>query len=171
MLLALAWITVSSTAVLGHDPRHRQFDLVAFDPPPPAPDFTLSTLSATVARLSDFRGRHVLLNFWATWCPPCIEEMPALQALYERLGPDDFVVVAVSSDAEGEAVVGPFADRLGLTFPILLDRDAAVSAAYGAKSLPASFLLDPQGRVVAAARGERDWASRRAFSYFDELIE
>ena len=86
----------------------------------------------------------------------------------QRLG--GFVVVAISSDVEGRSIVQPFIESLGVTFPVLLDPDGQVSAAYGAKSLPVSFLLDRDVRVVAAAQGAREWFSEAALSTLDEMI-
>ena len=153
-----------------HDPPQHGFQMVAFTPPMPAPAFELSRLSGGTAGLGDFRGSYVLLNFWATWCPPCVREMPSMDALYTRLMDQGLVVVAVSSDQEGAAIVQDFVDRLGVSFPILLDSDGAVSASYGARNLPTSLLLDRQGRVIAAAQGARDWGSDEAVSYVEELL-
>lgn len=153
-----------------HDPALHGFKLVTFEPSFPAPDFQLVDLNGEAARLNRYREQYVLLNFWATWCPPCLAEMPALEQLYQRYRERGFVVVAVSSDVEGHSIVQPFVDELGVTFPVLLDPDGKVSAAYGAKSLPVSFLLDRDGRVVAAAEGAREWYSEAAIETLDEII-
>ena len=168
-----AWIlTLLLAAGAGHalEPSRHGFDMVPFEPPFPAPAFDARTLAGETATLERFRGRHVLLNFWATWCPPCLEEMPSMEALYRDFRDRGLVVVAISSDREGAAVVRPFIDRLGVSFPILLDPQRTVASRYGAGSLPMTFLLDPRGRVLAAARGERDWNSPQARSVIDELL-
>jgi peroxiredoxin len=134
------------------------------EPPPdpiragqPAPPFALPRLEPPgQLSLADLRGRVVLLNFWATWCGPCEEEMPAMQRLYERFAGPDFELVAVSVDTEGD-VVKAFRERLGLTFPILHDPDRKVSHAYQSHRYPESYLIDRDGRIVARYIGPRDW--------------
>ena len=154
----------------GHDPSRHGFKLVTFARPFTPPDFSLMDLSGKRAGLAEFRGQYVLLNFWATWCPPCLEEMPSLDVLYQRYRHRGFAVLAVSSDQEGARVVQGFIEKLGVSFPSLLDPDGRVSSAYGAKNLPLSFLLDRQGNVIAAAQGARDWASPEALSTLEEII-
>ena len=160
-----------SAASLAHDPVEHGIQMTVFDPLPPAPAFSLERLEGGTATLADFRGEYVLLNFWATWCPPCLKEMPTMQALHDTYRDRGFSVVAVSSDSEGAALVKGFVDRLGVDFPILLDVDGSVSASYGARNLPMSLLLTPDGEVLAAALGERDWGSEAAMSYVGELVE
>ncbi len=153
-----------------HDPALHGFKLTTFDPPFPAPEFTLNTLDSGQVTLSDYKGQFVLLNFWATWCPPCLEEMPSMDEIHQRYQDKGFTVVAVSSDEEGQSIVQPFIDKLGTTFPILLDTEKSVSGTYGAINLPLSFLLNRQGEVIAGAEGAREWASEEAISVLDELI-
>jgi thiol-disulfide isomerase/thioredoxin len=100
-----------------------------------APDFTLETLSGEAISLSDLRGQAVLINFWATWCPPCRQEMPAIQRVYERYRDQGFTEVA------------EFVEELGLTFPILLDREGEVFERYRVRGLPTSFFMDRAGVV------------------------
>ena len=93
-----------------------------------------------------------------------------MEAAYQKFQDRGFTVVAISSDEEGEEAINPFIEKLGVTFPILLDPDKAVSSVYGALNLPLSFILDPDGMVIAGSVGERDWASEEALSVLDELI-
>jgi peroxiredoxin len=113
-----------------------------------APDFRLASPNGTPITLSDLRGKVVLLNFWATWCPPCTGEMPELEALYRRYGnAKDFVVVGVDLQEEPEAVAA-FARRNNLTFPLLVDVDGRTSQEeYRVRALPASVIIDRKGRV------------------------
>lgn len=165
-IAALSW-TANAWA---HDPALHGFKLTAFDPPFPAPEFKLPTLPGNETSLADYKGKYVLLNFWATWCPPCLEEMPSMESVYQRYKDQDFAVVAISSDEGGKADITPFIEKLGVTFPILIDADKAVSTTYGAINLPLSFLLNRDGHVIAGSEGARDWASKEAISVLDELL-
>jgi thiol-disulfide isomerase/thioredoxin len=98
----------------------------------------------------------VLLNFWASWCPPCIEEMPAMQALYEDLGGEGFEIVAVNLQEDPETVRS-FMDEHGFDFPVLLDRDGSVAREYGVRGIPTSYVVDPRGRLVAMYVGPYEW--------------
>ncbi len=169
LLSAFFFITLSTT-VSAHDPSKHGFSLTLFDPPFPAPAFDLSTFPEGQASLEDYKGQYVLLNFWATWCPPCLEEMPSMESAFQRFKDRGFTVVAISSDEEGETAIKPFIDKLGVTFPILMDPDKAISSVYGASNLPVTFVLDRDGQVIAGSIGGRDWASEEALSVLDELI-
>ena len=124
----------------------------------PAPDFFLRTLNGRSVRLSDYRGKTVVLNFWASWCPPCRREMPDFQTLWEERGPsgpDDLVILAVNLLPEDTiAAAEGFVDEFGLTFPILLDTSRGeVSQRYGVQALPATFFIDRDGIVRTTALG------------------
>jgi thiol-disulfide isomerase/thioredoxin len=113
-----------------------------------APDFELETLDHTVYKLSDLRGKPVLINFWASWCPPCRSEMPAIQNVYDEYRDQGFEVLAINSthqDNLGDAIT--FAQIRQLTFPILLDRDGAVGNLYEIRSLPTSYFIDKKGII------------------------
>lgn len=113
-----------------------------------APDFTLDVLDGEKLTLSDLRGKVVLVNLWASWCPPCRAEMPALDAMYRKYRDAGFVVVAVNTtyqDAEADARA--FVQRLGLTFPIVLDRDGATSQRYRLQALPTSYFVGRDGLI------------------------
>jgi len=113
-----------------------------------APEFSLMSLDGTPLRLSDLRGKVVLLNFWATWCPPCISEMPDLNALYRQYGNEKNFVVAGVNLREPPAEVASFARQRGITFPLLLDRDGDVTGRdYRIRTLPASVIIDREGRI------------------------
>lgn len=127
-----------------------------------APDFQLYDLAGNAVTLSEYRGSIVLLNFWATWCGPCRVEMPAMEALYRTFDRKDFEILAVSTDQQGTAVTRPFRNQLNLTFPILHDTEYRVGLAYGARSLPMTFLIDRRGVIVHRIFGARDWESPEA---------
>ena len=121
-----------------------------------APDFTLEDMDGESYKLHDYRGKVVLVNFWATWCPPCRKEMPALEALYKKLGGDSFAVLAVNQWEDPDHVFA-YTGELNVfpTFPILFDPESKISADYGVKGLPTSFLIDKKGRLAYRAIGGR----------------
>jgi peroxiredoxin len=122
-----------------------------------APAFTLAKVGGDrPASLADFRGKAVLLNFWATWCKPCEEELPSMERLYRSLAGEPFELLAISVDEEA-APVEEFRARYGLTFPILLDASQEVARAYQTFRFPETFLIDGEGRVVQRYIGPRTW--------------
>ena len=112
----------------------------------PAPEIVLKDLQGRDVKLSDLRGKIVLVNFWATWCKPCKEEMPAMQASYDKLRDKGFVVLAVN-ELEDTARVAEHIRTHGHTFEVVMDHNNQVANSYGVVGLPASFLIDPQGIV------------------------
>jgi peroxiredoxin len=123
-------------------------DDTPFDVGDPAPDFTLQNLEGEPVSLSDYRGQGVMINFWATNCPPCREEMPAIERQYQQFKDQGIQILAVNI-AESNLVASRFADRYGLSFPILLDKDRSVTQRYGVIPIPTSFFIDKNGIVVA----------------------
>jgi peroxiredoxin len=136
-----------------------------------APDFAVPDLAGQAVRLSAFRGRVVLVNLWTTWCPPCREEMPSMERLYQRLRDRGFVLLAVSQDEGGAAVVEPFVRQLGLTFPILVDPEQQVGGRFHVWGYPESFLIDREGRIVERIIGPRDWASPEQVAAVERLLD
>jgi thiol-disulfide isomerase/thioredoxin len=126
----------------------------AYPEPVPAPTVALTDLEGRARALGDFRGQVVFLNFWATWCGPCRQEMPALEALYRAYRDRGFVVLGVNFKATTREVRA-FWDDFRLSFPALLDTDAKVSEAFRVRGLPVSFMLDRQGRILWKAIGAR----------------
>jgi len=124
-----------------------------------APEFTLERLSGGApVTLSDLRGKAVLVNFWATWCKPCEDEMPAMERLYRALQAEGFELLAISVDQDRDAV-SRYRERLGLSFPILLDPDQRVARAYLTFRFPESILIDPDGVVLDRYIGAKEWDS------------
>lgn len=136
-----------------------------------APVFRLRDLAGNVVDLSQFRGKVVLLNFWATWCGPCRVEMPSMEQLYRTLPRREFEILAVSTDPQGVAVTRPFQQEIGLTFPILHDPDMRIGLTYGARSLPMSVMIDRQGVVRQKIFGARDWDSPEARELIHRLTK
>lgn len=128
-----------------------------------APNFSLPSKGGMV-RLEDYRGKVVLLNFWASWCPPCVAEMPSLDHLNQRMQGKDFQILAVSEDEEGWAPIDRFLKRLPLTITILLDPRGDAAALYGTNELPETYLIDKRGVVVKKYRGPRNWMDEEIVS-------
>jgi len=135
-----------------------------------APDFVGTDLHGQRVRLSALRGKVVLLNLWATWCPPCRDEMPSLERLYTRLRGRDFEVLAVSEDEDGQRVVEPMVREMKLSFPVLIDPDRQVGERYGVWGYPESFVIDRNGYVVERVIGPREWDSATQVSAFEVLL-
>jgi cytochrome c biogenesis protein CcmG/thiol:disulfide interchange protein DsbE len=136
-----------------------------------APDFAVPGLGGSPIRLGDFKGQVILLNFWATWCPPCREEMPSMERLYRRFKSRGFTILALSIDRRGEQDVGPFVKSFALTFPIGLDPGMTVAGEYRMAGLPTSILIDRHGAIAAVAAGARDWDSPAAHQVIEQLLE
>jgi thiol-disulfide isomerase/thioredoxin len=136
---------------------------------PPAPDFALRTLEGKRLSLLDLNGKIVLLNFWATWCPPCKLEMPSMEALHRRLGDEGLVILAINLREEANEVKAFFREHQ-VSFTALLDQDGDTFARYEAWSLPTTFLVDKNGRLLGKAVGYRDWESDQAIQIFRKLL-
>ncbi len=135
-----------------------------------APDFAAPDLSGQAVRLSAHRGRVVLVNVWATWCPPCREEMPSMEVLHQRLKDRGFVLLAVSEDEGGPDAVKSFVEQTKVSFPVLLDPDGDVGRKYGVWGFPESFLVDREGRIVERVIGPRDWATPAQIARIEALL-
>jgi thiol-disulfide isomerase/thioredoxin len=121
--------------------------------------------------LSDYRGKVVFLNIWATWCPPCREEMPSMEKLYRELRGEGFEILAVSIDALGAKAVAPFMKEYRLSFPALLDPEGTVQQLYGTTGIPESFIIDKKGIIAEKIIGARNWATPEVIRFFRNLIQ
>ncbi len=137
----------------------------------PAPDFTFPGLDGKNTSLSDYKGKVVLVNIWATWCPPCVEEMPSMQKLYNEFNGKNFEILAVSIDAAGVDAVAPFMKKHKLSFPALMDPKGTIKSMYRVTGIPESFIIDKQGILVGKIIGPRDWATQEIFGFFQDLIQ
>ncbi|OGQ83863.1 MAG: hypothetical protein A3F90_00910 [Deltaproteobacteria bacterium RIFCSPLOWO2_12_FULL_60_19] len=135
-----------------------------------APDFTLQDLSGKRLSLKDFKGKLVFLNFWATWCIPCRDEMPQMEKLHREFKSQGLEIVAVNF-REDKQTVKKFVAELGLTFRILLDSDGSVSNEYGAWSLPLSYFVDRKGIFIGKVNGDRPWDGKEARAFLRELLQ
>ncbi len=135
-----------------------------------APDFTLTDMHGQKVSLSQFRGKVVVLNFWATWCPPCREEMPSMERLYRKYQDKGLVMLAVNVEENGKQAVENFLQKNPHSFPILLDSENVAQNGYGVFRFPESFIIDRNGVVVEKIIGARDWMSGSTYKLVSFLL-
>lgn len=146
----------------------KELDLIRPARTKAAEDFALPMPGGGTFKLSEHRGKVVMVNFWATWCPPCLEEMPAMERLYRKQKEAGFTLVAVSVDSDG-ARIAPFVREHRLTFPIALDPRMDLANGYAVRALPSSFLVGRDGNLAALAIGPRHWDGDAALSVVEGL--
>jgi len=134
------------------------YNLTPLAKPVPAPDFTLDDMDEEKHSFKELRGKVVLLNFWATWCPPCRREMPSMERLYQKLKDENFTVIAVNQMEDADLVFA-YTGQLEVdpTFTILFDKDSKVSSSYRVNGLPTTYLIDKQGNIRYRAIGGREF--------------
>lgn len=147
----------------------RSYDVTPWPRARPAPPLEALDLQGKTWRLADLRGRAVLVNFWATWCPPCRAEMPSLQQMAEFYGPEQLQVLAVNVK-EGPRRITQFMQASRLDLTVLLDRDGEITRQWGASALPTTVLIDAAGQPRLLLRGEVDWTSREAGAMIEPLL-
>jgi peroxiredoxin len=135
-----------------------------------APDFVSENLRGGNTGLVDYKGKVVLLNFWATWCMPCREEMPGMETLWKNYKEQGLVVAAVSVDEGSRGRIETFSKILDLSFPILLDPESKVSDLYKVSDMPTSFLIDRNGKIISRIVGTEEWASAEAIQLVEKLL-
>jgi len=167
--LALLVLLAALPVAAAEDPAHA-LDLIKPNRQRLAKDFKVSALDGSTLRLADLRGKVVFLNLWATWCPPCKEEMPAMEKLWQRYKERGLVVIALSMDSGGAKAVKPFIEHAKFTYPVGLDPKMEVAQLYGARAVPATFIIDRRGNLHSIALGPREWDSKPAFAFFDSLL-
>lgn len=159
LIAAGHWLLLAAATARAELPAPElSHELTRLDTPVTAPDFSLADMDGERHALSDYRGKVVMLNFWATWCPPCRREIPSMESIYRDLGRSGFMVLAVNEFEDPDHVFA-YTGQLSVfpSFPILFDRDSKVSQSYGVKGLPTTLLIDKQGRIVYRAVGGRDF--------------
>jgi len=168
MATSAARALLATIVFLGLAGGARASSLAPVDPPKAAPDFRLADVTGKEHRLRDYRGKLVVVNFWATWCAPCRRELPSMQRLWQARGGKDLVILAVAV-GEDPAVVREFADgfdpRPG--FPLLPDPASRLLDAWPVIGLPTSFVIDPRGRIVASVLGDVNWESPEVAAQLD----
>jgi len=136
-----------------------------------APDFKVKDLQGKEVSLSGLKGKVVLVNFWATWCPPCKEEIPSMMKLNRTMEGKPFQMLAISIDEGGKADVESYFKSSGNTLPAYLDSDGAISKVYGVTGVPETFVVDKSGKVQKKIVGGLDWNSAEVLSYLNELMQ
>jgi cytochrome c biogenesis protein CcmG, thiol:disulfide interchange protein DsbE len=137
-----------------------------------APDFSLPDLQGKKQQLSDYRGKVVFLNFWATWCKPCKEEMPSMQLLWENLKKEDFVMLAISMDRVTTTKdIPPFVENLKLTFPIFTDSWGQTDKRYKLMGVPETYIIDQSGVLREKVIGPRDWTRPESIETIVQLLQ
>lgn len=145
--------------------------LVPTDPPVAAPDIVFVSADGKEHHLSEFAGHGMVINLWATWCVPCVAEMPSLAVLSKTLAPDDIAVLPLSSDRGGAKVVENFYDEHGITgLPVLLDPKSAAAHAWHARGIPTSLIIDKKGQERARLEGSADWSKPDAAQIVRKLM-
>ena len=166
ILLAAAWIVPLTISGAFSDPIP-PIEIGAL-----APEFGAQDLTTRRAvTLENYRGHVVLLNLWATWCAPCLREMPAMERIHRKLGDEGLKVVAVSLDASNDGSIVAFANQLGLTFDILYDPTHTIERTYQVTALPQSFVIDRNGFIVSREFGAIPWDDEAHEAMFRELLE
>jgi peroxiredoxin len=135
-----------------------------------APNFSLATLDGKKVELKNFKGKVVFLNFWATWCGPCKEEMPSMEALHQQFKEKDFVFLTISVDYAGLNPVKEFMEKQRYTFPVLIDQKCDTLDPFEVKGVPTTFIIDKKGRMIGKASGPRNWRSPEVISLLNQLI-
>jgi peroxiredoxin len=174
LLLTILFVFIACVFLIVFLREERDSTLKTTEPIQPGlemPNFTFPDINGKEVSLSDHRGKVVLVNVWATWCPPCRQEMPSMQSLYEKFKGENFEILAVSIDSEGREAVAPFMRKMNLTFPALLDPGETIRSLYGITGVPESFIIDKQGILVEKIIGPINWATPEVFFFFKDLIQ
>lgn len=170
LVLCLLVIVLRAEAAAPDAELAQQAGMEAYPVALRAPQWRLPTLSGESREPDDYKGRVVLLNFWASWCPPCRDEFPSLELLQKKLGSRDFTVLAISVSDSAEAVTRFLGGRAPV-FDILMDDDGKASAAFRARGVPVTYLLDRQGRLLAGKTGPQQWDSPAMEALIRQAIE
>ena len=151
------------------DTALKQLELIRPSRPKVAEDFSLPTIDGGSFRLAEQRGKVVLVNFWATWCAPCLEEMPAMERLWRRHKDAGFILVAVSVDTDPKKVP-PFVSARKFSFPVVVDPKMAVAEKYGVRAVPSSFVVDRTTTIAGVALGPRVWDGAAAHGLVEAML-
>jgi len=152
------------------DQALKQLGMIPFNDNVVSVDFSLPSLDGEEYGLSDYPDRLIMLNFWATWCGPCRTEMPSMQALYNDYSPLGLEMIAVNQ-REAPTLVQDFIDEFRYTFPVLMDGPGVIGFQYGVRSIPLTYLITPDGRIIAGKPGAQDWNTPRVREALEVLLD
>lgn len=171
LFVAVLVLLAAGAAPAAGPPGADELNLTVIDPPRPTPDAAVETMDGAPIALADLRGRVAVVNFWATWCAPCVEEMPSLDRLSASLDPAQAVVVAISGDRGGAKVVRPFLERRGIgRLDVWIDAKGRLARAAGIRGLPTTFVVDREGRIVGMLEGAAAWDSAAAKALIQHYV-
>jgi thiol-disulfide isomerase/thioredoxin len=165
-------LTLSVSIVSAETPASaNDYKFTKLSKPVQAPGFNLEDMDGNKQSLKQYEGKVVVINFWATWCPPCVHEMPSMESLYQKFKDKSFVVLGINQWEDEEKVFSFMGQiKKAPTFPILFDPDSKISAAYGVKGLPSSYIVDKQGNIVYRATGGRDFTHPAVEQLIESLL-
>ncbi len=166
--VAALWL-IFGGAAFAHDADFEKMGIVKPRTVKSAPEFDLKDLEGNPVSLKDFKGKPILLNFWATWCEACKEELPSMQRLYEHLKPMGIEIVAISIDRSNKDRIKQYVKEYGLTFPILWDPKQTARRGYFIMGLPTSYLVDSEGKLQGFVSGARAWDSPASKDVMESL--
>ena len=167
--VALAFLFAATAAIAAEPDTVKPGEFIPASPPQPAPEVSFTDLQGKWVTLADFKGKLVLINLWATWCQPCLKEMPSLEKL--QGSEDKLTVAAVSEDRGGSKVVEPFVAKLGLDkVKIYLDPKSAVGHAFSVRGLPTTLVIDAEGRLVGRVEGAAEWDSAKMMTALQPFL-
>lgn len=146
-----------------------EMGMIPFSHLVPVENFVRPALAVETRSLEESAGRYVLVNFWASWCAPCREEMPSMQTLYDAMDGTAFEMLAVNV-LESREVAAGFIDEFGFTFPVLLDRDGGLAREFGVRGYPSTYLLDADGAILGMRLGFHDWSTDEVIAAMRELV-
>jgi peroxiredoxin len=169
-VILILLVSFSFTAEGGEDDFYSKMRINPIKGNKKAPDFSLKDLKGKEVEIKQFKGNVIFLNFWATWCGPCKEEMPGMEFLHRQFKEKNFLLLTISVDYEGIKPVQEFINKHQYTFPVLLDPQGETLDLFEVKGIPTTFLIDKKGKMVWKAIGPRDWKSPEVVSLINLLI-
>lgn len=170
MILLIGLVLFIVLFVIGYVAKDRQTGRKIIESGDRAPEFRLQTLDNRSASLSDFQGKVVMVHFWATWCPPCVEELPTIDKLYRTIADKNFQILAVSVD-DGAPEVAAFLKQNKLDLPVLLDPGRKTAGLYGTYKFPETYIVDRQGVVRLKVIGPRDWSRPENIQLVRDMLQ
>ena len=135
---------------------------------PDAPEFNLEDQDGNFLKMSDYKGKVVIVNFWATWCPPCRKEMPSMQRAWEILQKEDIMMLAINVGEDGDQIFS-FTAEYPVEFPLIMDSDSSVVNQWKVRGLPTTYIVNPAGQIVYQAIGDREWDSEEIMNQIRKL--